>query len=89
MKTNRLSEKVLDVLNKQLLMESHAAQIYLSYAVWADNEGYNGISNFLMRHANEERDHMTKVMQYIMQRGGKPKIQAIPPTPEKTKYHYK
>lgn len=71
MKTNRLSKKVTDVLNKQLLMEAHAAQIYLSYAIWADSEGYDGISNFLLRHADEERDHMTKVMQYIMLRGGK------------------
>ena len=81
MKTNRLSQKVTDVLNHQLLMETHAAQIYLSYAVWADSEGYGGISDFLLRHADEERDHMTKVMQYIMLRGGKPIIPAIPAPP--------
>lgn len=81
MKTNRLSENVTEVLNKQLLLESHAAQIYLSYGVWADSEGYGGISNFLLRHADEERDHMTKVMQYIMLRGGKPIIPAIPAPP--------
>ena len=78
MKTNRLSEKVLDILNKQLLKEAHAAQIYLSYGVWADSEGYGGIADFLFRHSSEERNHMTKIMQYIMQRGAKPKIEAIP-----------
>lgn len=81
MKTNRLSQKVTDVLNKQLTMEAQAAQIYLSYGIWADGEGYDGISDFLLRHADEERDHMTKVMQYIMLRGGKAKIEAIPAPP--------
>ena len=35
----------------------------------------------MLRLADEERDHMTKVMQYIMLRGGRPKIQAIPAPP--------
>ena len=88
MKTNRLSENVTKVLNKQLLMEAQAAQIYLSYGIWADSEGYDGISDFLLRHADEERDHMTKVMQYMMLRGGKPKIEAIPAPPADPKSIY-
>ncbi len=55
--------------------------------MWA-SERYDGISNFLLRHADEERDHMTKVMQYIMLRGGKSKIQAIPASPADSKSIY-
>ncbi|RMA66161.1 ferritin [Ulvibacter antarcticus] len=77
MNTNRLSKKIEDILNKQITKEAEASQVYLSYGSWADSEGYGGIANFLFRHAQEERNHMMKVMQYIMERGGRPKISAI------------
>ena len=51
MKTNRLSDTLAAGLNQQMTVEAHASQIYLSYASWADNEGYAGIANFLFRHA--------------------------------------
>ena len=57
MKINRLSEMLTTALNEQMTKEAHAAQIYLSYAAWADNNGYSGIANFLFRHAAEERNH--------------------------------
>ena len=83
MKTNRLSEELTAALNEQLTKEAHAAQIYLSYAAWADSHGYSGIANFLFRHAAEERNHMMKLLEYILKRGAKVKITAIPaPTPD-------
>lgn len=81
MKTNRLSEKLTTGLNEQMTKEAHASQIYLSYAAWADNNGYSGISNFLFRHANEERNHMMKVLEYILKRGAKANVIAIPAPP--------
>lgn len=78
MNTNRLSESLCKALNAQMTKEAHAAQIYLSYASWANAEGYQGISNFLFRHANEERNHMMKFLEYILQRGGTVSITAIP-----------
>lgn len=77
MDTNRLSKKIEDILNSQVAKEAEAAQVYLSYGCWADSQGYGGISNFFFRHCNEERNHMMKVMQYIMGRGGDVKITAI------------
>ncbi len=81
MKTNRLSATLTQGLNDQMTKEAHAAQIYLSYASWADNEGYGGIANFLFRHAAEERNHMMKILEYILNRGAKAKIVAIPAPP--------
>ncbi|MEO5570679.1 MAG: ferritin [Bacteroidia bacterium] len=81
MNTNRLSKTINAALNAQLTKEAHASQIYLSYGAWADSEGYGGISNFLLRHAQEERNHMTKVLEYILKRGGKALITAIPAPP--------
>lgn len=79
--TNRLSEKITTVLNNQITMEAKAAQIYLSYAIWASDLGYDGVANFLFRHSSEERNHMTKIVQYMLQRGAKPKVSAIDAPP--------
>ena len=81
MKTNRLSETLTQTLNDQMTKEAHASQIYLSYAVWADSEGYGGIANFLFRHSGEERNHMMKILEYILKRGAKPRILTIPAPP--------
>jgi len=85
MRTNRLSDTLCHALNTQMTKEAHASQIYLSLASWADNAGYEGIANFLFRHAQEERNHMMKILEYILERGAKVKIEAIPaPIPDPT-----
>src|ERR1700753_1939448 len=78
MDTNRLSATIAAALNQQMTNEAHNAQIYLAYAAWASEQGYDGIANFLFRHANEERNHMMKFLEYILKRGGKVKVAAIP-----------
>ena len=85
MKTNRLSETLRKALNDQVTKEAAAAQIYLSYGAWANAGGYDGISNFLFRHANEERSHMMKILEYILERGAKVNIEAIPAPPANPK----
>ncbi len=78
MNTNRLSQGMCEALNAQMTKEAHASQIFLSYASWCANEGYDGIANFLFRHAQEERNHMMKFLQYILERGAKVTVTAIP-----------
>lgn len=82
MNTNRLSETICKALNLQMTKEAHASQIYLSYASWANTQGYDGVSDFLFRHANEERNHMMKILEYILERGSTVKIEAIPAPPK-------
>jgi ferritin len=82
MNTDRISKKLAAALNAQLAKEAHASQIYLSYAAWADGKGLSGTANFLFRHAQEERNHMMKILEYILKRGGKVQISAIPAPPE-------
>jgi ferritin len=85
MNTNRLSETLSAALNIQMTKEAHASQIYLSYAAWADREGFGGIANFLFRHAQEERSHMMKILEYILKRGAEAEVTAIPAPPENPK----
>ncbi|ASW73269.1 dolichol kinase [Chryseobacterium piperi] len=81
MNTNRLSPAIEKALSDQMNKEIHAAHTFLSYGIWADDKGYQGIANFLYRHAQEERNHSIKFMEYVLNRGGKPKVNAIPEPP--------
>ncbi|MEO8763366.1 MAG: ferritin [Ginsengibacter sp.] len=85
MNTNRLSDTLRKALNDQMTKEAAASQIYLSYGAWASSNGFEGISNFLFRHANEERSHMTKILEYILERGARVNIEAIPAPPDDPK----
>ncbi len=82
MKTNRLSKTLAAALNVQMTKEAHASQLYLSYAAWAEQQGLNGIADFLFRHASEERNHMMKILEYISKRGAEVLVTAIPAPPE-------
>src|SRR5581483_1784605 len=82
MNTNRLSKTVTAALNEQMTKEAHASQIYVSYAAWADFIGLSGTANFLFRHAQEERNHMMKILEYILKRGAEVQVTAIPAQPE-------
>jgi ferritin len=81
MKTNRLSKTLSTALNAQMTKEAQASQIYLSYASWAENQGFDGIANFLFRHAEEERNHMMKILEYILKRGAEVHVTSIPAPP--------
>ncbi len=77
MNTVRLSKTLAAALNAQMTKEAYQSQVYLSYAAWADSHGFEGIANFLFRHAQEERNHMMKILEYILKRGAEVKIEAI------------
>lgn len=53
MNTKRLSATIEQALSDQMNKEIHAAHTFLSYEIWADDNGYQGIANFLYRHAEE------------------------------------
>lgn len=78
MDTNRLSPTLAKALNDQMTAEAFNAQLYLAYGSWASDKGYDGISNLLFRHQNEERTHMMKFLEYVLERGAKVAITEIP-----------
>ena len=77
MNTKRLSDKMEKALTEQMNVENFQSNVYLAYGIWASDQGYGGIGNFLFRHSQEERNHSIKFMQYILNRGGKPKVTEI------------
>lgn len=88
MNTKRLSDAMEKALSDQMNTEDLQSRIYFSYGIWAADAGYDGVSNFLFRHAQEERDHAVKFMMYVLERGGKPTITELAgPGPEPKSMH--
>jgi len=76
-----LNKRVEEVLVNQIEKEAYSSNLYLAMAVWADTNGFDGISQWLYAQAEEERLHMMKFIKYVNERGGKAVISAIEQPP--------
>jgi ferritin len=71
-----LQESVLELLNKQIGMEAHSSFAYLSMAAWCYDQGLNGSGDFFKKQSGEERGHMLRIFDYLVDAG------ALPISPE-------
>jgi ferritin len=76
-----LPKKVEAILNAQINKEDYSSQLYLSMASWAENKGFEGVSNWLYAQAEEERVHMLKLVKYVNERDGVALIPGIDTPP--------
>jgi|TARA_B110000014_G_scaffold263383_1_gene259957 ferritin len=72
-----MKKEIESLLNDQVKYEANASMHYLAMASWADVNGYNGIAEFFYANSEEERLHMTKLVKFINERGGKAIIPAL------------
>jgi ferritin len=70
MKTS-LQEGVLDMLNEQMKMEAHSSALYLSMSAWCHDQGLIETGDYFKRQSEEERSHMLKIYDYIIDMGGR------------------
>ena len=76
-----ISKKVELLLNQQIAQEAYASYYYLGMASWCDFHALEGCSQFLYGQSEEEREHMLKLFNYIVEAGGRalaPGIKQIP-----------
>lgn len=78
-----ISEKIEEKLNAQVAREAASSQLYLAMASWAEVEGFEGVSQFLYRQSDEERDHMLKLIKFVNERGGQAIVPALEKPPAK------
>jgi ferritin len=76
-----LSPKIEAALNKQVTVEAESSQVYLAMASWAENLGFEGVSQFMYAHSDEERQHMLKLIKFINERGGHAKVSQLSAPP--------
>lgn len=76
-----LNKKVEEALVSQIEKEAYSSNLYLSMAVWAETNGFEGTSKWFYAQADEERMHMLKFIKYVNERGGKSVIPSIEQPP--------
>lgn len=66
-----LQESILDLLNNQIKMEAHSSAAYLAMSAWCHEQGLIECGDYFKQQSNEEREHMLKIYDYIIDMGGK------------------
>lgn len=72
-----MNSTIQNLLNDQIKYEASASMQYLAMASWADANGFNGVSDFFYAQSEEERLHMTKLVKFVNERGGKVIVPAL------------
>lgn len=62
----------MDLLNQQIKMEAHAAATYLAMASWCEQNGFFTSAKFFYKQTEEERGHMMKIFEFLVDTGGNP-----------------
>jgi ferritin len=77
-----MDERILELINKQINSELYSAYLYLSMAAYLDHKGLPGFAKWMKVQAKEEVEHAMKFYEYVNDRGGRVKLEAIekPPT---------
>ncbi|MBN1688817.1 MAG: ferritin [Candidatus Omnitrophica bacterium] len=76
-----LTKKMEKLLNKQIVEEYYSSNLYLAMSSWCKNQGLNGSANFMLKQAEEERQHMLKLYHYVNESGGHAIVPALEEPP--------
>jgi len=69
-----MNKKVLELINEQIWTENHSSYFYLNLATEFASRGFSGISTFFFNQSEEERSHMLKLIDYILESDETPTI---------------
>ena len=64
-----LSNKMVDLLNKQINLEFYSSNLYLQMSAWCEYKALESCAEFLRLHAEEEMTHMNRLFKYVADTG--------------------
>lgn len=73
----KITPEFNEALNKQIKLEMDSSYIYLAYSYWFEEHELLNLANFFKTHADEERAHAMKFVDFIVEAGGSVKFLAI------------
>lgn len=76
-----IPESIQNALNIQINLEQYSAQLYLAMSAHCESKGFRGFAHWLRAQAQEETVHAMKLITFLLDRGGKLKLKAIPAPP--------
>jgi len=74
----KLSNKLEKVLNEQINLELCSAYAYYGMAAYFERTAFTGFGKWMEVQSREELGHASRFFRYIVERGGKVTLQAIP-----------
>jgi len=77
-----ISEKLQSAINDQITKELWSSNLYLSMSFYFEGQGFSGFASWMKKQSDEERDHACQMADFLMKRGGVPKIEAIAAVPQ-------
>ncbi|ERI93571.1 putative ferritin-1 [Clostridiales bacterium oral taxon 876 str. F0540] len=73
-----LSEKLIELINKQINYEFFSEHVYLAMAAYCADQDLDGLSNFFRVQAEEERFHAMKLFDYVIDMNSRVRIKNNP-----------
>ena len=77
-----IKERLQKAINDQITAEMWSSHLYLQMSYFLKHQGWDGYSHWMKLQALEEREHATRMADYISDRGGFVKLQMIDVVPE-------
>ncbi|MEJ2369674.1 MAG: ferritin, partial [Gemmatimonadales bacterium] len=72
-----MSQKVQDAINEQIADEFYASYLYLSMMAYFEAESLGGYAQWMRMQAAEEHAHAMKLVDFLIERGGRVHLRAI------------
>lgn len=73
-----LSEKLVELINKQINYEFFSESVYLALAAYCADQDLDGFANFFRVQAEEERFHAMKFFDFVVEMNERVRITSMP-----------
>ena len=77
-----ITSKLQQAVNDQITAELWSSNLYLQMAYFLKHQGWDGFAHWMKVHSDEEREHATRMADYLTDRGGQVKLQMVNLVPE-------
>jgi len=76
-----ISKTMQDALNAQINLEQFSAQLYLAMSAHCEGKSFRGFAHWLKVQASEETAHAVKLIDFLLDRGGKLELRPVAAPP--------
>src|SRR6188474_2189300 len=73
-----MSAALQRAMNDQVQKEFYAHYLYLAMSAWFEERNFEGFAKWMRIQADEERTHAMRIFDFVLDRGGKVRLEAIP-----------
>lgn len=80
--TDMITSKLQQAVNDQITAELWSSNLYLQMSYYLKHMGWDGFAHWMKCHSDEEREHATRMADYLTDRGGQVKLQMVNLVPE-------